>query len=238
MTVKLVKVPTLVKLDPVTVDFKVVPVKVPASAVTVIFAVPSNATPFIFLAVANLVAVPALPVVVVAVPAVVAVVAVPAFPVILPAIGLVTVKLVKVPTLVKPEVTTLLASAVPVNVFASTAIVISTLPSNVSPLMFLAVANLVAEAALPVVVLAVPAVVAVEAFPVILPAIGLVTVKLVKVPTLVKPEVTTLLASAVPVNVFASTAIVISTLPSNVSPLMFLAVANLVAEAALPVGVK
>jgi hypothetical protein len=67
VTVKLVKVPTLVKLDPVTVDFKVVPVKVPASAVEVIVIspLPSNATPLMVLAVANLVAVAALPVIVV-----------------------------------------------------------------------------------------------------------------------------------------------------------------------------
>jgi hypothetical protein len=60
---KLAIVPTLVKLEPVTVEFNVVPVKVPASAddVIVISPLPSNATPFIFLAVANLVAVPALP---------------------------------------------------------------------------------------------------------------------------------------------------------------------------------
>ena len=62
VTVKLVKVPTLVKLELVIVDFKVVPVKVPASAVTVTFSVPSNATPLIVLAVANLVANPAIPV--------------------------------------------------------------------------------------------------------------------------------------------------------------------------------
>ena len=82
--VKLAIVPTLVKLEPVTVAFNVVPVNVPASAEAVmsIFALPSNAIPFIVLAVANLVAVPALPVVVVAVPAVVAVVAVAAFPVV------------------------------------------------------------------------------------------------------------------------------------------------------------
>ena len=84
VTVKSTNVPTLVKLEPVTVAFKVVPVNVPASAEAVmsIFALPSNAIPFIVLAVANLVAVPALPVVVVAVPAVVAVVAVAALPVV------------------------------------------------------------------------------------------------------------------------------------------------------------
>ena len=60
--VPLVIVPTLVKLEPVTVEFKVVPVKVPASAVTVISAVPLNDTPLIFLAVASLDAVVAFPV--------------------------------------------------------------------------------------------------------------------------------------------------------------------------------
>ena len=90
-------VPTLVKLEPVTVDFNVFPDNVPASADRVISPLPSNDTPLILLAVASLVAVTALPVVVVAD------VAVAALPVILPTIGLVTVKLVKVPTLVKLE---------------------------------------------------------------------------------------------------------------------------------------
>ena len=61
LQVPVVMVPTLVKLEPVTVDFKVVPVKVPASAVTVISALPLKATPLIFLEVANVVAVVALP---------------------------------------------------------------------------------------------------------------------------------------------------------------------------------
>ena len=130
-----------------------VPVKVSASVVEVIVIspLPSNATPLMFLAVASLVAVPALPVVTLAVPAVVAVVAVAAFPVILPAIGLVTVKLVKVPTLVKLEPVTVDFNVVPVKVSASVVevIVISPLPSNATPLMFLAVASLVDVAALP-----------------------------------------------------------------------------------------
>lgn len=57
------------------------------------------------------------------------------------------------------------------------------------------------------------------------------------VPTLVKLDVTTLLAKVVPVNVFASAAIVMSALPSNATPLMFLVAANLVAVLALPVSV-
>jgi hypothetical protein len=63
--VKFAIVPTLVKLEPVTVEFKVVPVKVPAAAVTVTSVLPSNATPFIFFGAANFVAVPAFPVIVV-----------------------------------------------------------------------------------------------------------------------------------------------------------------------------
>ena len=81
VTVKFANVPTLVKLEPVIVDFNVVPVKVPASAVTVISPLPSNATPFIFLDVANFVAVLAVSAVV-AVVALVAVVAVAALPVV------------------------------------------------------------------------------------------------------------------------------------------------------------
>ena len=55
-------VPTPVKLELVTVDFKVVPDNVPASATIVMSALPLNAVPLIFLEVANVVAVLALPV--------------------------------------------------------------------------------------------------------------------------------------------------------------------------------
>ena len=65
VTVKLVKVPTEVKLEPTIVEFKEVPVKVPAAAVTVMSVLPSKSTVLIFLAVANFVAVPAFPVIVV-----------------------------------------------------------------------------------------------------------------------------------------------------------------------------
>ena len=137
LTVKFPNVPTLVKLEPVTVDFKVVPVNcsADAAAAIVISALPSKATPLMVFEAANLVAVPALPVVVVAVPAVAA------FPVTLPAMGLVTVKLVKVPTLVKLEPVIFDFNVVPVNCSAdaAAAIVISTLPSNATPLIFLAV---------------------------------------------------------------------------------------------------
>ena len=54
-------VPTEVKLDAVTVDFKVLPLSVPAAAVTVIAPVPSKSTPLIARAVASAVAVAALP---------------------------------------------------------------------------------------------------------------------------------------------------------------------------------
>ena len=55
-------VPTPVKLELVTVDFKVVPDNVPASATIVMSALPLNAVPLIFLEDANVVAVLALPV--------------------------------------------------------------------------------------------------------------------------------------------------------------------------------
>ena len=96
LQVPLVIVPTPAKLELTTLEASVVPVNVPASAVNVISEVPSKGTPFIFLPEANFVAV-------VEVPAVIAVVAVAAFPVILPPIGLVTVKLFNIPTLVKLE---------------------------------------------------------------------------------------------------------------------------------------
>ena len=106
---------------------------------------------------------------VVALVADVALVAVAAFPVILPAIGLVTVRLARVPTEVNEEVTTVGFKAVPVNVLASATAVMSmfAVPSKLTPLIVLAVVSLVA----------------VPAFPVTDPVIGAVTVKPVKVPT-------------------------------------------------------
>ena len=105
----------------------------------------------------------------VTVPALVALVAVAALPVMLPAIGLVTVSPLKVPTEVREELTIVGLRVVPDSVFASAAavMVIFAEPSNGTPLMFLVVASFVAVAA----------------FPVTLPAIGLVTVRPVKVPT-------------------------------------------------------
>ena len=85
-------------------------------------------------------------------------------------------------------------------------------------------------------VIAVVASIAVAAFPVILASIGFVTVKFVNVPTLVKLELITFEASVVPVKVPASAVevIVISPLPSKATPLIFIALSNLVAVAALP----
>ena len=90
------------------------------------------------------------------------VVTVAALPVILPSIGLVTVKFANVPKLVKLEPVTVAFNVVPVNVPASdeAVMLISPLPSNATPFIFLAVANLVA-------VPAVVAVVAVAALPVV-----------------------------------------------------------------------
>ena len=205
VTVKLAKVPTLVKLELVIVEFNVVPVKVPASAVAeiVISVLPSKGTPLIFFVAANFVAVAA-------------------FPFTLPTIGLVTVKLAKVPTLVKLELVTVEFKVVPVKVPASTVaeMVISVLPSKGTPLIFFVAANFVAVAALPFT----------------LPTIGLVTVKLAKVPTLVKLELVTVDFNVVPVKVPASAVaeIVISALPSKGTPLIFFGAANFVAVAAFP----
>ena len=102
-----------------------------------------------------------------AVVAEVALVAVAAFPVMLPAIGFVTVKFANVPTEVSEELTIVAGSSVPVRPLAAAPIVMSAEPSNATPLMFLLAASLVAVPALPVTA----------------PAIGLVTVKPVKVPT-------------------------------------------------------
>jgi hypothetical protein len=87
----------------------------------------------------------------------------------LPAIGLVTVRSVKVPTEVREEFKTVDFKVLPVNRLASAAelMVISDVPSNGTPLIFLAVASFVA----------------VPALPVTLPAIGALTVKPLKVPT-------------------------------------------------------
>ena len=96
-----VSAPTEVKEELTTVPLSVVPVNVPAAAVTVMFVVPSNETPLMVRAVCRAVAVAALPVVE------------PEEPVMLPEIGLVTVRLVKVPTLVSDEAVTPAARVVP-----------------------------------------------------------------------------------------------------------------------------
>ena len=58
---------------------------------------------------------------------------------------------------------------------------------------------------------------------------------LVIVPTLVKFELTTLLAKVVPVNVPAAAVTVISAEPSKATPLIFFVAANFVAVLAFPV---
>jgi hypothetical protein len=79
------------------------------------------------------------------------------------------------------------------------------------------------------------AVVAVAALPVILPVIGLVTVRLVSVPTEVRDEASTLAAKVPPVNVPAAAVTVISAVPLKETPLIFRAVCKAVAVPALPV---
>ena len=124
------------------------------------------------------------------------------------------------PVLATP-VPPLVPGTIPVKVVASAAMVILALPSKATPLMFLDVANLVAVAELPVT----------------LAAIGLVTVKLVSVPTEVKEDPTIVEFKEVPVKVVAAAGTVISALPSKAHPFIFFVAANLVAVAALPVGV-
>ena len=57
---------------------------------------------------------------------------------------------------------------------------------------------------------------------------------LVIVPTLVKLEAVTLLAKVVPVSVFAAAVTVMSVLPSNATPLIFLVAVSLLAVLAVP----
>ena len=139
----------------------------------------------------------------------------------------VAVRFVITPTEVSDELTTLPASVVPVKVPASIteAKLIFVVPSKATPLMVLALANLVALPALPVIV----------------PLIALVTarfvaVKLLIIPTEVSDELTTLPASVVPVNVPASIteAKLIFVVPSKATPLIVLALASLVALVIVP----
>src|SRR5437870_1780418 len=108
-----------------------------------------------------------------------------ALPVTLPLMGFVTVRLAKVPTLVSDEASTFPARVAPVKVPAAAGTVISAVPLNATVLMVRGVVN---DAALPVT----------------LPAMGFVTVRLPKVPTLVSDEVTTFAARVVPVKAPAS----------------------------------
>ena len=220
---RLAKVPTLVKLDPVTVAFNVDPVSVLASAVTVIGALPSKAVPLMALGVARVVAVVA-SVAVAALPEVD-----PELPVTLPTMGLVTVRSVKVPTLVKLDPVTVAFNVDPVSVLASAVTVIGALPSKAVPLMALGVARVVAVVAR-VAVAALPEVD--PELPVTLPEIGLVTVRSVKVPTLVKLDPVTVAFNVDPVSVLASAVTVIGALPSKAVPLMALGVARVVAVVA------
>ena len=107
-------------------------------------------------------------------------------------------------------------------------------PDKSTPLIFLTVAALPTDVTSPV---KFAFVVTVAALPVTLPTIGAVTVKFANVPTLVKLDARTLLASVAPVKVEASATaeIVISALPSKSTLLIFLGAANFVAVAALPV---
>jgi hypothetical protein len=200
-----VKVPTLVKLEFTTDDFKVLPLKVPASAIIVISALPSKGTPFIFLVAASFVAVPALPVIV-----------------------------VWSPVFVPDKLATALFANM-LFVIAPLAMEV-TLPKLVTtPVKFALVTTVVALPILVTIPVKFALVVTVAALPVTLPVMGLLTVKFVKVPTLVKLEFTTDDFKVVPLKVPASAIIVISALPSNGTPFIFLVAASFVAVPALPV---
>lgn len=77
-------------------------------------------------------------------------------------------------------------------------------------------------------------VVTVAALPVTAPAIGFVTVRFAKVPTLVRDEAVTPTASVDPERVFAAAVTVMAAVPSKFTPLIALAVASFVAVPALP----
>jgi hypothetical protein len=145
VTVRSVRVPTLVKLLVTTVGFNVVPVRVPASAVTVILDVPSKDTPLIVLAFSSAVAVAALPVI--------SPVTFPVNgPVKLPAVTPpVTASEPRVPTEVSDEFTTVAFKVLPVKVPAAAVTVMGALPSNRIPFIVLPGSSAVAVAALPVI---------------------------------------------------------------------------------------
>ncbi|MFA5838318.1 MAG: hypothetical protein WC837_15360, partial [Bellilinea sp.] len=144
-------------------------------------------------------------------------------------IGLVTARLVKVPTLVSDELRTFGASVVPVKLLALTNKVISVVPLKDTPFILRAVCNAVAVPALPVTL---PLIVPLTVKDVI---VALVAVKLVSVPTLVSEELRTFGASVVPVKLLALTNKVISVVPLKDTPFILRAVCNAVAVPALPV---
>ena len=140
--------------------------------------------------------------------------------------GLVTVKPVNVPTLVKLDAVTPDASVAPLRVPAAAVTVIGAVPSNVTPLIARPVCKAVAVAALPVVL---------PLLPVTDPVMGAVTVNAANVPTLVSEDASTLLANVAPVRVPAAAVTVIAAVPSKFTPLMARAVWRAVAVLALPV---
>ena len=149
----------------------------------------------------------------------------PEEPVIDPVIGLVTVKLAKVPTLVKEEAVTPEFRVAPLKVLAAAVTVIGAEPSKLTPLMARAVASTVAVAALPVVE---------PEEPVTEPVMGFVTVRLTSVPTEVKEEAVTPEFKVAPVKVPAADVIVILPVPSKEVPLIVRAVCRAVAVPAFP----
>lgn len=137
-----------------------------------------------------------------------------------------TATAVSVPTLVRLDAVTPLASVAPLNVPAAAVTVIAAVPSKLTPLIARAVASAVAVAALPVVL---------PLLPVMLPVMGAVTVSAAKVPTLVSDDAVTPAASVAPLKVPAAAVTVIGAVPSKLTPLMARVVASAVAVEALPV---
>jgi hypothetical protein len=213
-----VRVPTEVKDEAVTPEFRVPPDNVPAAAVTVMSAEPLKETPLMLRAVARVVAVPALPLTE-------------------PVIVFVTVRFARVPTDVKDEAVTPEASVVPVRVPAAAVIVIAAVPSKLVPLIARGVARAVAVDALPVRA-PVKVVAAIEPVPVMLlvpiarvPPI----VRPARVPTEVRDEAVTPEFRVEPVSVPAAAVTVIAAEPSKLVPLIARGVARVVAVEAFPV---
>ncbi len=234
VTVRFINVPTLVRLEAVTPEARVAPVRVPAGAITTLllaavispFALTVNVgidvedpkVPTFEFTVVNVIA------------PVLANVASP-----LNAVSVAT--LLALPINKWPEVkdgvdadtaaVTKAVVAIFVVLSPGDCVVVVGEPGNATELAILV--------ALPTLVIGpvkLALVVTVAAFPRIDPEIGLVTVRFVRVPTEVKEDVTTVVFKVVPVSVPAAAGTVMSIVPLNRTPFIFLPGVILVADAA------